>query len=294
MELKKISNDTKQTQHTLTNLTTPGRTMPSIGFGLYQLSREATQRVTTRAVERGWRHFDGARVYRNERELGETIANLPHNHRREDLFLTSKLDKAGTSTSALADVRKSIRYHKTTYLDLMLIHSATPGYLNRIEAWKQLCEAYNTGLCRSIGVSNYGIKHLEELRKVCEENEGVVMPHVNQIQLHPWLQNRDIVAYCKSHGIVVQAFSPLARASRWQDPTIDSLAKKHGVTAAQVLIKWSLTHGFVPLVKTENEDRLSENLLSNVHFNLDQEDMAAIDALDDPNGACTWNPVNCD
>lgn len=208
--------------------------MPAIGFGLYQLNREITQNVTSRAIEAGWRHFDGARVYRNERELGQTVANLPVGIRREDLFLTSKLDKAGTSSQALKDVRKSIRYHNTTYLDLMLIHSATPGRSNRIEAWKQLVEAYQSGLCNSIGVSNYGVKHLEELM----EEDVAVMPHVNQIQLHPWLQNRDIVKYCKEHRILIQAFSPLARASRWEDPTIQKTAEKHGVTAAQVLIKW--------------------------------------------------------
>ncbi|TIA90840.1 hypothetical protein E3P99_01365 [Wallemia hederae] len=268
--------------------------MPSIGFGLYQLNRDITQTVTTQAIKHGWRHFDGARVYRNERDLGETVANLPQGIDRSQLFITSKLDKAGTSTSALKDIRKSVRYHQSSYLDLMLIHSATPGKTNRIEAWKQLCEAYHSGLCRSIGVSNYGIKHLQELQHLKEQGVVSELPHVNQIQLHPWLQNRDIVKYCREHHILIQAFSPLARASRWDDQTIQSTAKKHGVTPAQILIKWSLQHGFVPLIKTENESRLSENLLTGVHFQLDEEDMAAIDALDDPDGACTWNPVDCE
>lgn len=266
--------------------------MPSIGFGLYQLARERTQEVTTKAIDKGWRHFDCARVYRNERELGETLAALPDQVSREELFITTKLDKAGTSTQACKDVRKSIRYLKADYLDLMLIHSATPGRANRIDAWKSLCEAYDTGLCKSIGVSNYGVKHLEELKAI--EGVSVNVPHVNQIQLHPWLQNRPIVDYCREHGIVIQAFSPLARASRWSDDTIQRISQKHSVTPAQILIKWSLQHGFVPLIKTENESRLSENLLLGTDFYLDSQDMDDIDGLDTPDGACTWNPVECD
>ena len=118
---------------------------------MYQLSKDVTPTITSKAIDVGYRHFDCARVYKNERELGETLSNVTN---RDDLFITTKLDKEGTSSQALRHIKKSIRWLQCHYLDLMLIHSATPGYDRRIEAWYSLNEAYDQGLCKSIGVSN--------------------------------------------------------------------------------------------------------------------------------------------
>lgn len=172
------------------------------------------------------------------------------------------------------------------HLDLLLIHAPRPNEEARAVHWKALQRAQKEGWARDIGVSNFGVKHLRALPEP--------LPAVNQIELHPWCQQRDIVRYCQEKGIVVQAYCPIVRADpkRLGDPVVVKIAEKHGKKAPQVLIRWSLQKGYVPLPKSVTPGRIAANI-DVFDFELDAEDMAALDSLDEGSeGACSWNPVD--
>lgn len=176
----------------------------------------------------------------------------------------------------------------------MLIHAPYGGSAGRKGAWKALVEAVEAGKVRSIGVSNYGVHHLDELEKHIAELEAERGPggggvlSVGQWELQPWLSHPDIVAWCRKRGVVVQAFSPLTRGKRLNDPLLKPLMKKYGKTAAQILMRWSLQKGFVPLPKSEKESRIMEN--ADVYgFELDENDMKVLDTGKYENSA--WDPT---
>ena len=155
-----------------------------------------------------------------------------------------------------------------------------------METYRALLASRDKGKIKSVGVSNYGVKHLEEIRQASLE-----APTVNQIELHPWCQQKPITEYCNKHDIVVQAYCPIVRGEKWGHPVLENLSKKHSVTAAQVLIRWSLQKGYVPLPKSTHEERIVENA-DVFKFELSSEDMASLDALDEgAGGAISWNPV---
>jgi len=191
------------------------------------------------------------------------------------------------------------------YIDLYLLHDAISGRQRRLEAWSCLIDAKQKGIVKSIGVSNWNVKHFEELIQ-----EGYEVPAVNQIELHPFCQQRDIVAYCQSKGIAVQAYSPLVRGERWEDETLIGVAERSGRTKAQVLLRWSLQKGYCPVVKSDTPARIGEyrsprprkqadSLSAEENFDvfsfiLSEQDMQLLDALDEgKDGACSWNPVDC-
>jgi len=175
------------------------------------------------------------------------------------------------------------------YVDLFLIHDPLSGPKKRLETYQALLECRDKGKIKSVGVSNFGVKHLEQLREA-----GFETPAINQIELHPWCQQKDIVAYCKEHGIVVQAYCPLVRGAKWEDPVLKGLSEKHSTSPAQVLIRWSLQKGYVPLPKSTREERIALNA-DVFGFELSAQDMASLDALDQGSkGAISWNPVNAD
>jgi len=260
--------------------------MPLIGLGVYQNYDTAASCVE--AFKAGYRHIDSAQVYRNEAHVGEAVreSGVP----REELFLTTKcVSKTHGYESTLTGVDASLQKFGLDYLDLFLIHDPFSGKVRRLDTYRALLECQKAGKLRSIGVSNYGIKHLQEILD-CD----LEMPSVNQIELHPFCQQKDIVNYCQEHSIFVQAYSPLVRAKRMDNPVIIRLAEKHDQDPAQILIRWSLQKGFSPLPKSANPDRIRSNILV-YDFHLDDEDMAALDALDQgKNGAVTWNPVDAD
>jgi diketogulonate reductase-like aldo/keto reductase len=179
------------------------------------------------------------------------------------------------------------------YVDLYLLHAPYGGKQGRLGAWKALVEAVDEGKIRSIGVSNYGVHHLEELEAWQGEQEskkkgsGGVLS-VNQIELHPWLARKDIVTWCKERGVICEAYSPLARATRLQDPLIQPIAKKYGKTPGQVLLRWSLQMGFVPLPKSVTKSRIEENA-DIFDFELSDEDMQKLDTGD--YSPSTWDPT---
>jgi diketogulonate reductase-like aldo/keto reductase len=185
--------------------------------------------------------------------------------RREDIFFTSKAPSISYKAVS-AQVDTSLKESGLDYIDLMLLHSPYGGSENRKGGWKALVEAVEAGKVRSIGVSNYGVHHLDELKQHIAELEkerggqgkgGVVS--VGQWEIHPWCAREDIVAWCKDNGVVVEAYSPLVRGKRWGDKTLAALAKKYSKSEAQVLVRWSLQKGYVPLPKSVTPERIRQN-----------------------------------
>lgn len=191
---------------------------------------------------------------------------------------------AAVPHAALSDTSRSLEH--LGRLDLVLLHA--PGEpTGRAEAWQALEQCQREGLCKDIGVSNFSIAHLQKLMQMCS-----VQPAVNQVEVHPFLQRRELIQFCREHGIVVEAYSPLAKASELDDPTLNAVARELGVTVAQVMLRWSLQKGLVPLPKSVHEDRQKSNL-DVFSFQLSDEQMARLDALE--RGQITgWDPLTQD
>ncbi|KAM5543286.1 hypothetical protein V8D89_003160 [Ganoderma adspersum] len=262
-----------------------GYELPLLGLGVGRSSD--TKLASLAALNAGYRHVDSARMYGNEAEVGEAVRESGLS--RSKVYITSKIqnEEHGHETT-LAAVDDSLKTFGFDYIDFMLIHSAKSDKDTRLATWKALIEAKAAGRVRSIGVSNYGVKHLEEIRQA-----GLELPDINQIELQPLNQQKEIVEYCRVHGIFIVAYAPLMRA-RWDIPEILEVAKKHNKSPAQILVRWSLQRGFAPLPKSADPVRVAGN--ADVYdFELSPGDMASIDALDrGKEGAITWNPVDVD
>ncbi|KAK7685200.1 hypothetical protein QCA50_011563 [Cerrena zonata] len=261
-----------------------GHLMPLLGLGVYQ--NYSAKGAVLDALKAGYRHVDSAQVYRNEAHVGEAVkeSDVP----REEVFLTTKcVSKTHGYESTLKGVDESLQKLGTDYIDLFLIHDAYSGTELRLQTYKALLESRDMGKIRTVGVSNYNIHHIEEIKAA-----GYELPAVNQIELHPFCQQRPIVDYCNKNGIVVQAYSPLVRAQRMDNPVLQAISKKHSHEPAQILIRWSLQKGLVVLPKSEQTARINSN--AQVYdFELDETDMQQLDALDQgKDGAVTWNPVD--
>ncbi|KAM5541847.1 hypothetical protein V8D89_004576 [Ganoderma adspersum] len=262
-----------------------GYELPLLGLGVY-LNNDAKP-ASLAALKAGYRHIDSARMYGNEPQVGEAVreSGIP----RGQVYITSKIqnDEHGYEKT-LAAVDDSLQKLGFEYVDYMLIHSAMSDTPTRLATWRALVDAKAAGKVRSIGVSNYGVKHIEEIREA-----GLELPDINQIELQPLNQQKPIVDYCKQHGIFIEAYAPLMRA-QWDVPAILEAAKKHDKSPAQVLVRWSLQRGFAPLPKSADPVRVVSNAAV-YDFELSAEDVAAIDALDrGKDGTITWNPVDVD
>jgi diketogulonate reductase-like aldo/keto reductase len=203
------------------------------------------------------------------------------------MFITTKvwLSNYGYETT-IDSVKDSLTKLKTDYIDLMLLHAPGDPKL-RPEAWRALEECHRQGLVKDIGVSNFGEKHLEKLAET-----STIPPAVNQLEIHPFLQRKDLVKYCKEHNIVVEAYSPLAKAHKLTDPTVAAIAHRVGATPAQVMIAWSLSKGLVPLPKSVNPERQHQNLQA-ASVILSDGDIKQLDGLEE--GLVTgWDPVTQD
>ncbi|KAF2015876.1 Aldo/keto reductase [Aaosphaeria arxii CBS 175.79] len=250
------------------------RTIPMLGFGVYLSSK--CRASTLHAFQTGYRHIDTAQYYDNEKEVGEAIrdSKLP----RSEIFVTSKILSPGKDVdSTYKKVADSVTKIAGVegYVDLFLIHSPNGGAEARKLMWLALEKAKKEGRVRDIGVSNYGIGHIEEIKKFGE----TWPPAVNQIELHPWAQQREAVEYCRKNNVVIEAYCPVVRNRKADDKTVAGIAEKHGKTANQVLIRWSLQKGFVPLPKSDTPSRIEEN--ANLFgFELDEGDMGKLDDLD--------------
>jgi len=223
-----------------------------------------------------------ASIYKNEGDVG--IAIKTSKIKREEIFVTTKLWNSDQGYhSALKAFDHSLQELQLDYLDLYLIH--WPVYEKRIESWKALNTLKASGRCRSIGVSNFMIPHLQELI----DSTGIV-PAVNQIEFSPFLYQRDLLLFCQKHNIVVQSYSPLTAGKRLNDPVLWSIAEKYKKTPAQVLIRWNLQHHLVPLPKSKTPSRILENSLV-FDFYLDSNDMKHLDSLNENLRTC-WDPSN--
>ncbi|KAI4601859.1 hypothetical protein KJ359_010724 [Pestalotiopsis sp. 9143b] len=285
-----------------------GHELPQLGFGTSSSTSKKTTDATTRspiaeaercvreALDAGYRQIDSAAAYRNEGPCGAAIRSLASTVPRSEVFFTSKVRPKGMSyESAKATVTNTLRETGLDYIDLMLLHAPYGGPTARKGAWLALVEAVEAGRVRSIGVSNYGAHHLRELGQHIAELEaerggpgrgGVVS--VGQWEVHPWLPRPDIVGWAAEHGVAVQAFCPLVRGERWGEQVLKDLAAKHGKTAAQVLVRWSLQKGYSPLPKSVTTSRIKENA-DVFDFELDEEDMRKLEM--DSYAPCTWDPT---
>ena len=275
--------------------------IPLLGFGIYQSPKNVCIQSCLTALKSGYRHIDSAQFYRNETEMGDAArqCGIP----RSELFLTTKIMSSGgspekTYKKCLDSVKKIDG--ESGYVDLFLIHVPSGGAAARKEMYQALEKLEEEGRTRSIGVSNYGVGHIEEMKSWAR----IWPPHVNQIevckplasqylcsvcphlltsadgiQLHPWNQQRTIVHYCNAHKIVIEAYCPLVRNHKAYDQTLVEMSKKYERTTAQVLIRYSLQKGWVPLPKSDTPSRIKAN--ADVYgFSLSQEDMATLDGLD--------------
>jgi len=258
-----------------------GRKIPQVGLGVWQTPRgEVTQSAVAAALRIGYRHVDTARIYGNERDVGIGVqqGGVP----RGEIFVTTKLwnDDQGYD-SALRAFDASLARLGLEYVDLYLLHWPVAG--RRLDSWRALEKIHAEGRARAIGVSNFLSNHLDELIAGAR-----VVPAVNQIEVSPFLQQRDTRAFCAQHGIVVEAYSPLTHGQRLGHPVVTKVAKRVGRTPAQVLLRWGVQHGMVVLPKSTRESRIRENAAL-FDFTLDADAMAVLDGCEE--GLATgWDP----
>jgi diketogulonate reductase-like aldo/keto reductase len=258
-----------------------GASIPQVGLGVWQIPKGAPCRnAVLAALKHGYRHVDTARIYGNERDVGEAIreSGIP----RAEVFVTTKLwndDQGYDSTLEAFDA--SLERLGLEYIDLYLIHWPVPG--KRKESWRALEKLHRDKRAKAIGVSNFLVPHLTELLQDAE-----IVPAANQIELSPFLQHRETRAFCKEKGIVVEAYSPLTRGEKLRDPRLAKIAGRVKKTPAQVMLRWGVQHGLVVLPKSANAGRIAENA-GLFDFELDADAMKELDALEE--GLATgWDP----
>ncbi|MBY5475684.1 aldo/keto reductase [Rhizobium leguminosarum] len=277
--------------------------IPAVGFGTYLISQEDAKEAVRAAILNGYRHIDTAEVYENEESVGAGIragiaeAGLA----REDIFVTTKLwqghaawgQKLKNEEETVAAFNGSLERLGVDYVDLYLIH-APHGGAERLNQWRGLLEIKRLGKARSIGVSNYSEKHLEEIKAA-----GLPLPDANQIELHPWSQKPELLAYMKENGIAPIAYSSLAPLSTWRaqpgqdsakteamkisDGVLAAMAAKYGVTEAQLLLRWGVQNGYAVLPKSLNPERMRQNIDLG-GFVIDAADLASLKAMDRGDG----------
>ncbi|HOB16092.1 MAG TPA: aldo/keto reductase [Defluviitoga sp.] len=245
--------------------------MPWLGYGTYKAHGNELKEGVKYALSIGYRLIDTAEMYENEREIGRAIkdSGVP----REQIFITSKVWNTNQGyESTLKSFQKSLKRLDIEYLDLYLIHWPVSG--KYIETWKALEKLYKDGKVRAIGVSNFLINHLKDVMDKCE-----IVPMVNQIEFHPHLIQWDLLNFCKSNKIQVEAWSPLMRGKVNEIPEIVNIAKKYNKTPAQIVLRWDLQHEVITIPKSVRKERIKEN--SDIFdFELSVSDMKIIDSLD--------------
>ena len=249
-----------------------GVKMPSIGFGTYKSGNdEETAKIIKYALKIGYRQIDTASFYGNEVGIGNGIKESGIN--REDIFLVTKLwnDDHGYDKTIEA-FNKSLERLQVDYIDLYLVH--WPNKLNS-ETWKAFEYLYKTGKVKSIGVCNFKVGHLEELKKTAQ-----IMPMVNQIEIHPQSSKNDMLIYCEENNIQLVAWSPIMRGKLFSNELMIGLAEKYKKTIAQIILRWHLQRGVIPIPKSSNEERIKENL-NIFDFELSNDDIKTIDLLNE-------------
>ncbi len=259
-----------------------GHMMPQLGYGTWQVTDD-TANLVADAIAAGYRSIDTAAAYKNERQVGEGLAQsgVP----RDQIFLTTKLwndDQGHDSTIKACEA--SLKRLGLEQIDLYLMHWPVPTRDLYVETWQAMIELQQQGKIRSIGVSNFLPEHLDRI--VAETG---VKPVLNQIELHPRFQQRDVRDYHASHDIQIESWSPLGRGGILDSDTIEGIAQKHGRSPAQIVLRWHLDQGLVTIPKASDRAHLVDNLAIG-GFSLDEDDMKAIAGLDDKNGRSGPDP----
>ena len=250
-----------------------GVEIPQLGFGVYQVPPEGTAEAVRTAFEVGYRHVDTAQMYGNEAGVGQAVAESGLD--RDEVFITSKLNNGNHARDrALASVEESLAALRTDHVDLFLIHWPLPDVGDYVETWHVLEEIHRAGKARAIGVSNFQPHHLRRLLAASE-----VVPAVNQVEVHPYLVNQEVREFDAEHGIVTEAWSPIAQGKVLDDPVIVAIARRLGRTPAQVTLRWAIQRGDVVFPKSVTRARVEENFRL-FDFELTADDVAAISALD--------------
>ena len=268
-----------------------GIQMPVIGFGTY-LSKDGEE-VTNAvkwALSAGYRLIDTAMTYDNEKGVGEGVRES--GVKREEIFVTTKLWNSDQGyESTLQAIDTSLEKFGLKYVDLYLIHWPTADEKGEVsinkreETWKAMEEIYKSGKAKAIGVANYTIIHLEEMKKY-----ATIMPVVDQVEFHPFLYQEGLLNYCKQNNIQLEAYRPLTKGKKLNDKTITEVAQKYNKTNAQILLRWSLQHGCVAIPKSVHKERIEENIKI-FDFELSEEDMKKLDRLNQDLHLC-WDPTN--
>ena len=256
--------------------------MPLLGFGLWQSPQgRVTQASVLEALQAGYRLIDTAAVYGNEADAGAAIRES--GLKREKIFVTTKLWNSDHGyDTALRAFDESLSRLGLDYVDLYLIHFPVRG--KRLESWRALRELLKGGGVRAVGVSNFTVRHLQELL-----DQSGVAPAVNQVEFTPFLYQRELLEFCRSHDIVLQAYSPLTRGERLDHLVLRRVASSYKVTTAQVLLRWCLQHGVSPLPKSNRPKRIRDNAAL-YGFELSPSDMATLDGLNEDLRLC-WDPT---
>jgi len=250
-----------------------GQAIPQLGLGVYKLATDVAEGLIHKAIEAGYRRIDTASFYGNEKEIGDGVrtSGLP----REEIYVTTKIwnDDQGHDRT-LEAIDESLNRLNIDYIDMLLIHWPKPAQDLYLETWEAFEKAVSAGKIRGIGVSNFQTTHLERLIAA-----GGTVPALNQVELHPGLQQKQLREFNAAHGVATEAWSPLARGRFDENAEVVAIANKHGKSPAQIIIRWHLELGNLVIPKTATESRLKENI-SVFDFSLDAEDMTKIASLD--------------
>ena len=260
-----------------------GYKIPVVGLGTWKSEPgDATYNAVLNSINAGYRHIDTARAYDNESDVGRAIKDAGID--RKELFITTKLwNKDQGYETALEACEKSLARLGCDYIDLYLIH--WPLKDKRNESWRAFIELQEKGLCKSIGVSNFTIDNLKEI-----EDRFDILPAANQVEFHPYHYQRELLDYCNSKNILIEAYSPLVHAKRMDEPRLVSISQELGKTPAQILIRWAMQRGMIVLPKSVNNDRIIENFAV-FDFEISDSVMKRLDALDERYVTC-WDPHN--
>ncbi|KAL4433122.1 hypothetical protein ABPG74_010817 [Tetrahymena malaccensis] len=274
-----------------------GGSIPQIGYGTYELRQNDCITGVTEALKIGYTHIDTASVYRNEQDIAKVIHNPAYGIKREDLFITSKISPGEQGyEQAKKAVQDMLTRLNIKYLDCVLIH--WPGVSKlppndpknaqiRLETWKALIELRKAGIIKHIGVSNFNINHLQHL---IEKSE--FKPEMNQFEIHPLCFNKKTIEFCQKNGILVEAYSPLARQHEkvMKHPLINQIAQKYKKTVPQVILRWALQNNMVIIPKSKTPQRIQENI-DILDFVLTPEELEKMNSLDENLHTC-WDPIS--